>query len=133
MSVWKVKKMNKQVNEFLLQRESKALEIYACMIDCPCKESEQNRELSEEFRNVRQYINQLELENEWNTNLASMPKDGTEILVFSTDRPKGKGCCVVWWDGKGWAFSVCKSVLGSITLYLGDEIVAWKHLVEPKL
>ncbi len=59
--------------------------------------------------------------------ISSAPRDGTEIIVFSPDRPQGKECTIVFWRPNGWAFLENDAVI----LYLEDTVSHWQPLPAP--
>lgn len=67
-----------------------------------------------------------EVDDGW-MDISEAPKDGTEILVFAPEQPKGKEVTVVFWKNERWCFC---SVNG-VDFYLDDKVTHWQPLPNP--
>lgn len=59
--------------------------------------------------------------------IETAPKDGTEILVFSPERPAGKESTVVFWKNSKWAFFEMEGA----QLNILDKLTHWMPLPLP--
>lgn len=76
-----------------------------------------------DLREAISLANQLSEPAGWQ-DISTAPRDGTEILVLSPERPKGQEISLVFWREKGWAFFENEHIV----LYVDDKITKWQPL-----